>query len=75
VVFCEATSKARFLRLLPSIFKGEHVKDPNVHVLRGADVRISADRPFTVYADGDPIAELPCTVRAVSGAVKVLLPA
>jgi YegS/Rv2252/BmrU family lipid kinase len=75
VVLTEATSKARFLQLLPSIFKGEHVKDPHVHVLRGAEVRISADRPFTVYADGDPIAELPCTVRAVSGAVDVLLPA
>jgi YegS/Rv2252/BmrU family lipid kinase len=74
VVFCEATSKARFLRLLPTIFKGEHVKDPHVHVLRGAEVRISADRPFTVYADGDPIGELPCTVRAVPGAVRMLLP-
>jgi YegS/Rv2252/BmrU family lipid kinase len=74
VVFCEATSKARFLRLLPTIFKGEHVKDPHVHVLRGAEVRISADRPFTVYADGDPIGEVPCTVRAVSGAVRMLLP-
>ena len=74
VVFCEATSKARFLQLLPTIFKGEHVKDPRVHVLRGAEVRVSADRPFTVYADGDPIAQLPCTVRAVPDAVKVLLP-
>jgi diacylglycerol kinase family enzyme len=44
-------------------------------VLRGVEVRISADRPFTVYADGDPIGELPCTVRAVPDAVKVLLPA
>jgi YegS/Rv2252/BmrU family lipid kinase len=74
VVFCEATSKARFLQLLPSIFKGEHIKDPRVHVLRGTEVRISADRPFTVYADGDPIGQLPCTVRAVPDAVKVLLP-
>jgi diacylglycerol kinase family enzyme len=75
VVLTEATSKARFLRLLPSLFKGEHIEDPQVRVLRGAEVRISADRPFTVYADGDAIAELPCTVRAVSGAVNVLLPA
>ena len=75
VVISEASSKVRFLQLLPSVFKGEHVKDPHVHVLRGAEVRISADRPFTVYADGDPIGELPCTVRAVPDAVKVLLPA
>jgi YegS/Rv2252/BmrU family lipid kinase len=75
VVISEATSKARFLRVLPTVFKGEHVNEPTCHVFRGAEVRVSADRPFTVYADGDPIGELPCTVRAVPGAVKVLLPA
>jgi YegS/Rv2252/BmrU family lipid kinase len=75
VVISEATSKARFLRVLPAIFKGRHVEEPTVHVLRGAQVRVSADRPFTVYADGDPIGELPCTIRAVRDAVKVLLPA
>ena len=75
IVFCEAMSKARFLRLLPTVFKGEHVTLPEVHVLRGAEVRISADRSFTVYADGDPIGQLPCTVRAIPDAVKVLLPA
>jgi YegS/Rv2252/BmrU family lipid kinase len=75
VVISEATSKAKFLRVLPAVFKGKHVEEPTVHVLRGAEVRVSADRPFTVYADGDPIGELPCTVRAVADAVKVLLPA
>jgi YegS/Rv2252/BmrU family lipid kinase len=75
VVISEATTKAKFLRVLPAVFKGKHVSEPTVHVLRGVEVRISADRPFTVYADGDPIGELPCTVRAVPDAVKVLLPA
>jgi YegS/Rv2252/BmrU family lipid kinase len=75
VVISEATTKAKFLRVLPAVFKGRHVDEPTVHVLRGVEVRISADRPFTVYADGDPIGELPCTVRAVPDAVKVLLPA
>jgi YegS/Rv2252/BmrU family lipid kinase len=74
VVMCEATSKATFLRVLPKVFKGSHVDEPSYHVLRGGEVRISADRPFTVYADGDPIAQLPCTVRAIPDAVKVLLP-
>ena len=75
VVISEATSKAKFLRVLPAVFKGKHVEEPTVHVLRGAEVRISADRPFTVYADGDPIGTLPCTVRAVPDAVRMLLPA
>jgi len=75
VVISEATSKAKFLRVLPAVFKGKHVEEPSVHVLRGSEVRVSADRPFTVYADGDPIGELPCTVRAIPDAVQVLLPA
>jgi diacylglycerol kinase family enzyme len=60
---------------MPKVFKGTHVREPTVHVLRGREVAISADRPFTLYADGDPIAELPATVRAVPGAVRVLVPA
>ena len=36
---------------------------------------ISADRPFTMYADGDPIGELPVRVRALRGAVTMLVPA
>ena len=71
-----ARARRRFLRrLLPKVFKGEHVNEPSVDVLRGAEVRVDADRPFTVYADGDPIGELPMTVRALPGALQVLLPA
>jgi YegS/Rv2252/BmrU family lipid kinase len=75
VVYCERTSKATFVtRLLPKVFKGEHVREPSVHVLRGAEVRIDADRPFTVYADGDPVGRLPMTFRALPAALQVLLP-
>ena len=42
---------------------------------RDAEATISADRPFTIYADGDPIGELPVRVRALPGAVTVLTPA
>jgi diacylglycerol kinase family enzyme len=37
-------------------------------------VVVAADRPFTMYADGDPIAELPATVGVLPGAVKVIVP-
>jgi YegS/Rv2252/BmrU family lipid kinase len=74
VVIVENIPKLRFLRLLPRVFSGKHVDEPNVHVLRGASVEISADRPFTLYADGDPIAELPVTLSTLPGAVRVLVP-
>jgi YegS/Rv2252/BmrU family lipid kinase len=71
----ETVSKIGFLtRILPKVFSGTHVHEPNVRVFRAREVSISADRPFTMYADGDPIGELPVRVRAVHEAVRVLVP-
>jgi YegS/Rv2252/BmrU family lipid kinase len=75
VVIVEHVPKLRFLALLPTVFKGAHVHQSFVHVIRAAEVEISADRPFTMYADGDAIAELPVTVRVLSRAVRVIVPA
>jgi YegS/Rv2252/BmrU family lipid kinase len=74
IVVIGAISRLRFLTLLPRVFAGSHVRLRDVHVLRGREVQISADRAFTLYADGDPIAELPARVRALSGAIRVLTP-
>ncbi len=75
VLAIERVSKLRFLANLPNVFKGTHVRLPSVQVFRAREVEISASRPFTMYADGDPIGELPVRVRAVPGAVNVLVPA
>jgi YegS/Rv2252/BmrU family lipid kinase len=75
VVLTEQIGRLRFLLKLGKVFKGTHVREPNVHVLRGRELRIAADRPFTIYADGDPIGELPVVVRSVPSAVRVLVPA
>jgi diacylglycerol kinase family enzyme len=45
-----------------------------MQILRGREVTFHADRPFTAYADGDPIAELPATVRVAPGALRVIAP-
>jgi YegS/Rv2252/BmrU family lipid kinase len=75
VVVLEEVSKLSFLtRILPKVFSGTHVREPNVKVFRAREISISADRPFTMYADGDPIGELPLRVRAIGGAVRVLVP-
>jgi YegS/Rv2252/BmrU family lipid kinase len=76
VVVLESISKLRFVtRILPKVFKGTHVQEPGVKVFRAREVSIGADRAFTMYADGDPIGELPVRVRALPGAVRVLVPA
>jgi YegS/Rv2252/BmrU family lipid kinase len=75
IVLIEHVAKARYLANLPRAFKGTHVRLANVRVLRAAAIEVSAERPFTLYADGDPIGELPVRVRTVPGAVTVLTPA
>jgi YegS/Rv2252/BmrU family lipid kinase len=75
VVWLAESSRAGLVRLLAKVFRGTHVDAPGVSVRRAAEVTVSADRPFTVYADGDPIAGLPVTLRAVPAALKVLVPA
>jgi YegS/Rv2252/BmrU family lipid kinase len=75
VVWLAESSRLGLVRLLAKVFRGTHVNAPGVSVRRGAEVRVSADRPFTVYADGDPIGNLPIVMRAVPAAVEVLLPA
>ena len=76
MVVVESVPKLRFLtRILPKVFSGTHIHEPNVSVFRAREVSVSAERPFTMYADGDPIAELPVRVRALQGAITMLTPA
>ena len=74
VVLCRAASKRSYLAGLPKVFKGTHVDDPNLTFLRGREIAFHADRPFAAYADGDPIADLPVTIRVVPRSLKVLVP-
>lgn len=73
VVIVHESTKRHFLAQLPKVFRGTHVGDAYFEVRRAKEVVVSADRPFALYADGDPIAQLPATIRAVPAAVRVLL--
>jgi YegS/Rv2252/BmrU family lipid kinase len=75
VVAIEHVGRLRFLMNLPRVFRGSHVGLPTVTVFRAAEVEVSADRRFVVYADGDPIGELPVRVSALPAAITMLVPA
>lgn len=74
LVTTSETSRLRFVRSFPLVFKGTHVTRPSVQVSRVRAVTLDADRPFMVYADGDPVAPLPVTLRVSPGALLVLAP-
>lgn len=72
VVLCADSPRRTSLRNLPRLFKGTHVDQPTLIFLRARTVAFEADRPFVAYADGEPIAELPATVRVLPGALRVV---
>jgi len=74
IVLSGQDSKLHHLALMPKVFKGTHVDDPYIRWLAGSEVQVSADRPFTMYADGDPIADLPVTVTVSKQALRVIAP-
>jgi YegS/Rv2252/BmrU family lipid kinase len=74
VVSISDVAKLRYLRGLPKVFDGSHVENDEVTIERAREVRIEADRPFAVYADGDHLADLPATVRLLPRALRVIVP-
>lgn len=74
VVMVSDASKLRFLAALPKLFKGTHVDEPAFSLRSATAVHLEADRPFRVFADGDPIATLPCDLTVRKAALQVVLP-
>ena len=74
VVATGRATKARFLRSLPLVFKGEHLDEPSVSTFRGQTIEVAADRPFDIYADGDPVGAVPATITVVPQCLRVIVP-
>lgn len=74
VVAVGEASKRSFVTKLPKVFKGSHLEEPNIVVLRGATVDVGADRDFEVYADGDPIGEVPARIAVDPACLRVIVP-
>lgn len=75
IVTTSALSKLGCAKLVGRAFNGSHVTDPGLKFLRGREIEIDADRPFEVYADGDPIADLPVRIRVAERVLRVMVPA
>lgn len=71
VVVVGALTRRRLLTLFPRLFKGTHVTDRAVTVLRGREVTLTGG-DLAVYADGEEFGRLPLTATVVPGALKVL---
>jgi YegS/Rv2252/BmrU family lipid kinase len=74
VVLTAQVGKLRFLKSLPQVFKGTQVDNEEITMLRGAEVEVSADEDFAIYADGEHLANLPAKLHVLPRALKVIAP-
>ncbi|WP_265445636.1 diacylglycerol/lipid kinase family protein [Flexivirga meconopsidis] len=72
VIMVGAGNRLKFVTAMPQLYRGTHLKNPEVTVARGKVVRIEAD-DVEAYGDGEPIQQLPATVEVLPGALSVLL--
>ncbi|MGW0803891.1 diacylglycerol/lipid kinase family protein [Nonomuraea sp. NPDC002799] len=71
VVMLEAVSKAEFLRVFPSVYRGTHVGHRAVTVRRVRSVRLEA-ADTVVYADGERVGPVPVDCEVRPGALRVI---
>ena len=74
VVVINEIGKFRFLMNLPKVFKGTHVDEDEVETWKVSTIEVKASRPFTIYADGDPLTELPARLRVLPSALEMIVP-
>jgi YegS/Rv2252/BmrU family lipid kinase len=74
VVTVGDVSRLRFLLHLPKVFRGTHVNGEEVKSWRTTAIEIRASRPMTLYADGDPLTDLPAKVRIIPAALPLIVP-
>jgi YegS/Rv2252/BmrU family lipid kinase len=75
VMLTKEASKLTFLRELPNVFKGTHVDSPYIEFLEGQHIAVASDRPFVIYADGDPVGATPATIGVEPRCLRVIAPA
>ncbi len=73
VTMVHSGSRARLVRLFPTVFKGTHVELDDVSTARARAVEVDCPG-INAYADGDFACPLPVTVSAVPGALRILTP-
>ncbi|SEL95397.1 YegS/Rv2252/BmrU family lipid kinase [Nonomuraea pusilla] len=71
VMMLDVVSKAEFLRVFPSVYRGTHAAHPAVSIRRARSVRLEAG-DAVAYADGERVGPVPVTCEIRPGALRVI---
>lgn len=66
-------NRVRFLRIFPKVYKGTHVTDKAVEIIRAKTISIAAEG-MPIYSDGEYVGEAPFDAKVVPGALYAIAP-
>lgn len=67
--------KLNLLRLFPTVYMGRHLGIPQVTYFTARSLRLEADTPLDIYADGEFVCQTPVQVEIADCQWKVIVPA
>jgi diacylglycerol kinase (ATP) len=73
ITMAHSGSRAKLIRLFPTVLKGTHVERDEVTTARAKTIHVECPG-INVYADGDFACPLPAELSAVPGALQILRP-
>ena len=69
-----AVAPLRLLRLLPTVYTGQHLKIKEVESFDSSRLRVETESPMDVYADGEYVCRTPIEISVQSAALKIVTP-
>ena len=70
VFILHEVSRPRLLKIFPTVYKGEHVKFPEVEIFKAKSVRLENDS-YPISCDGEIVGNAPFSVEIHPGALQV----
>jgi diacylglycerol kinase (ATP) len=74
VFLFHGTGLQRTMSYLWQLWRGSHIGNDDIVVVRGREVTVETERVIPVHTDGDPAGETPMQVLMVPGALRLLVP-
>ncbi len=74
VLLVKKMSRLKFVFIFPKVYKGTHITDSDVEILKASKISIAAIG-MPIYSDGEYVGEAPFQAEVVPGALNVIAPA
>jgi diacylglycerol kinase (ATP) len=74
ILLVKKMSRLKFVTIFPKVYKGTHVTDKDVEIVRATKVSIAA-AGMPIYSDGEYVGNAPFEAEVVPGALMVIAPA